>query len=315
MSKPINISAVIPTYNRENTIARSIASVLSQEFPVSELIVVDDGSQDDTKKIVQSYGDKVRYVYQTNAGVAAARNRGVYEARYEWIAFLDSDDYWFPDHLKRITNAMRATGEKAALYFTDIKRPLGEGGGSYWDLCRFAIQGSYEFRQYAGEWALLQRQPMFLQASVIRRENYLERGGLPKALVTREDTFLFYRLCLLYPACAVAGCGAAMSSDGDESVRLTVSIPTATYYECTKLLHRELLPYRERMSEAHRRSMRKRLVEAYVNAGLFYLKKGQLCRAIADIGGAVGLSPLLSSELLLGMVKTYFSKKICYQRV
>jgi glycosyltransferase involved in cell wall biosynthesis len=309
MHKSINISAVIPTYNRENTIARAIDSVLSQEFPVSEIIVVDDGSKDDTRKIIELYGEKVRYIYQDNAGVAAARNRGVSEAKYEWIAFLDSDDFWLPDYLKRMTDAMHATEEKAALYFTDIKRPADEGGGPYWDLCRFNISGSYEFRQDASEWAMLPRQPMFLQASVIRREKYLEMGGLPKALVTREDTFLFHRLCLLYPACAVAGCGATMSSDGDESVRLTVAVPTATYYECSKLLYKELLPYSNRMSDDHRKSIQKRLVLAYFNSGLFFLKKKQFCLAAADLAGAMRLNPMVSIGLAIKMLRPYCCKR------
>jgi len=79
----IQISAVIPVYNREKTIARAIESVLAQEYPPAEIIVIDDGSKDATREIVQKYGDKVRYVYQDNAGVAAARNRGVSEAKLD----------------------------------------------------------------------------------------------------------------------------------------------------------------------------------------------------------------------------------------
>ena len=96
--------------------------MLAQEYPVAEIIVVDDGSTDSTREIVEGYGEKVRYFYQDNAGAAAARNRGVHEAKSAWIAFLDSDDYWFADHLERMTDAMYSTEEKAALYFSDIKR-------------------------------------------------------------------------------------------------------------------------------------------------------------------------------------------------
>lgn len=315
MKKSIDISAVIPTYNREQIIARAIDSVLSQEFPVSEIIVVDDGSQDDTRKIIESYGEKVRYVYQENAGVAVARNRGVREAKHEWIAFLDSDDSWLPDHLRRITEVILATEEKAALYFSDTKRPADEGGGSYWDLCSFSILGSYEFRQVASDWAMMQRQPMILQASVIRRESYVEIGGLPPTLRTREDTFLFHLLCLLFPACAVAGFGAAMSSDGDKSVRLTNALPTSAYFECSKLLYKELLLYSGKMTYDHRKEIKKRLVLAHLNFGCVLLQRKRIFSAIANFLGAVSMSPKLSIGLAAQMLRAYCDKRfLIYER-
>lgn len=132
MRNSIKISAVIPTFNREKTVGRAIESALAQEFPVSEIIVVDDdGSKDGTRKIVESYGVKCRYICQENAGVSAARNRGVREAGHDWIVFLDSDDYWFPQHLLRLADAVEATNGEAALYFCDIRRPSGEGGFSH----------------------------------------------------------------------------------------------------------------------------------------------------------------------------------------
>lgn len=88
------ISAVIPAYNAEEYISRSIDSVLSQSRPVDEIIVVDDGSTDKTAQIVKSYGERVRYIYQENAGVSAARNTGILAATGDWIAFLDADDEW-----------------------------------------------------------------------------------------------------------------------------------------------------------------------------------------------------------------------------
>src|SRR5215469_12096747 len=90
------VTAVIPTYNRSGFLPRAIDSVLSQTAAVDEIIVVDDGSTDATRSVVQSYGDRIKYIYQTNRGVSAARNRAVAEAKTEWIAFLDSDDEWLP---------------------------------------------------------------------------------------------------------------------------------------------------------------------------------------------------------------------------
>ncbi len=94
------VSVVIPAYNIGSYICRSIESVLSQKRPADEIIVVDDGSSDETAEKIKSYGDKVRYIYQENSGVSAARNSGITSATSTWIAFLDGDDEWMDEHLQ-----------------------------------------------------------------------------------------------------------------------------------------------------------------------------------------------------------------------
>lgn len=103
----IKISAVIPAYNAESYIADSINSVLNQTFSPSEIIVVDDGSIDNTKDVVESFGEKVTYIYQENKGNGGARNTGIRHANSCYIAFLDADDLWIKNHL-----------EKAVLFFS-----------------------------------------------------------------------------------------------------------------------------------------------------------------------------------------------------
>ena len=98
---PLQVSVVIPAYNSGKYLDRALASVLAQTRPVDEIIVVDDGSTDNTRDLVQKYGDQVRYIYQDNAGVSAARNTGIKAAKYEWIAFLDADDEWLPEKTAR----------------------------------------------------------------------------------------------------------------------------------------------------------------------------------------------------------------------
>lgn len=92
------VSVIIPVYNSEKYIAEAIESVLSQTYPSFELIIVDDGSTDRSSEICLSY-PRVRYEYQENRGVAAARNRGIELAQGDFLAFLDADDFWLPEKL------------------------------------------------------------------------------------------------------------------------------------------------------------------------------------------------------------------------
>jgi glycosyltransferase involved in cell wall biosynthesis len=96
----VTISVVIATYNRAQLLSLAIASILSQTRAATEIIVVDDGSTDDTARTCETFGDRIRYVRQENAGVSAARNRGIVESSGEWIAICDSDDLWAPDKLE-----------------------------------------------------------------------------------------------------------------------------------------------------------------------------------------------------------------------
>jgi hypothetical protein len=94
------VSVVIPTYNRAELVRETVASVLQQSHPPSEVIIVDDGSTDGTAAVCAAFVEPVRYIRQENAGVSAARNRGIREARGDWIAFVDADDVWVPQKLE-----------------------------------------------------------------------------------------------------------------------------------------------------------------------------------------------------------------------
>ncbi|MDJ0781747.1 MAG: glycosyltransferase [Desulfosarcinaceae bacterium] len=100
LSPPPLVSAIIPTHNRAWCLARAVDSVLDQTFTDVELIVVDDGSTDDTAPLLANYGDRLKVIDQPNRGVSAARNTGVRAARGRWIALLDSDDHWLPNKLR-----------------------------------------------------------------------------------------------------------------------------------------------------------------------------------------------------------------------
>jgi glycosyltransferase involved in cell wall biosynthesis len=103
----MRISCIIPLYNAEKYLAETLDSVIAQDWPLHEIIVVDDGSTDDSRRVLDRYADFVRLIEQPHAGVAAARNRGLREATGDVIAFQDSDDLWPPGRLRRLAESLQ----------------------------------------------------------------------------------------------------------------------------------------------------------------------------------------------------------------
>ena len=101
------VSVIIPTYQRAHVVGRAINSALAQTYPDIEILIIDDGSTDNTAQVVQGYGSNVHYIYQGNQGRPAARNNGIRHATGEFIAILDSDDWWQPSKLEKQVACMQ----------------------------------------------------------------------------------------------------------------------------------------------------------------------------------------------------------------
>ena len=110
------ISVIIPTYNRAEYLKQAIGSVLNQTLKDFEIIVVDDASTDNTKETVLGCGDRVSYIYQDDKERAAARNKGISVAKGEYVAFLDSDDMWMPEHLEKCFDSIEKNKELGLVY-------------------------------------------------------------------------------------------------------------------------------------------------------------------------------------------------------
>ena len=117
----VEYSVIIPLYNKRNGIVRAIDSVLSQVYQPAEIIIVDDGSTDGSVKRVRAFDDsRIHLISQENGGVSAARNRGIKASHCRYLAFLDADDAWMPDHLSSIEKLIRnypQAGAFATSYF------------------------------------------------------------------------------------------------------------------------------------------------------------------------------------------------------
>lgn len=110
-SAALRVSCVVPVFNGSRYLAETLESLFSQTHPPFEVIVVDDGSTDETGAVARAFGQRIRYIHQDNAGPAAARNRGVELARGELVAFQDADDLWHPEKLSRQTARFAARPE------------------------------------------------------------------------------------------------------------------------------------------------------------------------------------------------------------
>lgn len=123
------VSVIIPTYNRAHLVSRAIESVLNQTYQDFEIIVVDDGSMDDTEEIVRSFkNERIRYIrHDKNKGEAAARNTGIKAAEGEYIAFQDSDDEWIPEKLEKQTKVFEGASSRLGIVYTSMYQIDKEG--------------------------------------------------------------------------------------------------------------------------------------------------------------------------------------------
>lgn len=138
-----SISVVVPTYNRGHLIARAIDSCLGQLENRDELIIIDDGSTDDTQRVVAEYGDRIRYIRTPNQGAGAARNRGIREAKNPLLAFLDSDDEWLPGKIQ-IQRAFMQAMPDVLFSFTNFSYKVASGAEG-----RFAlVKWSKDYRSW-----------------------------------------------------------------------------------------------------------------------------------------------------------------------
>ena len=195
------ISVVIPAYNAAPYIGSAIDSVVGQTYKDLEIIVVDDGSVDNTAGVLQTYGSKIRYVHQENQGVSAARNYGIRIARGELIAFLDADDLWFPEKLELQTEFLSAH-EEAALVFGDLEL-VAEGQvvePSYLALKKNTWWSKQDGVLVKDAFARLLEENVVSTSTTLVSSRALRQVGLfDEDLPTAEDLDLWLRIAASFP--------------------------------------------------------------------------------------------------------------------
>jgi len=186
---------VLPTHDRREHLEGSIGSVLAQTFPWFELIIVDDGSGDDTESYVRGLKDpRIVYAKQpVNRGQAAARNLGIRQARAPRVAFQDSDDEWVQDKLALQVEAMDRNPEAVMIYGDLLRVPIT---GEPFALRAPELQPGKLFDERPTAYATLD---LGIQTCLIRRELLLKMGGFDERLRCLEDMELFLRITRRYP--------------------------------------------------------------------------------------------------------------------
>lgn len=189
-----HISVVIPTYNRSALAAQAIDSVLAQSYGDFEIVLVDDGSSDDTRQVIGAYNDpRVRYFFQENAGLGAARNAGIARAQGQYVAFLDSDDLFLPHCLERHIDSFQR--EQDAGFVAGGYMFLDEGGQAY------AARRPWRHLPQVDTLAALRALPIVPSGVVVRR-SWLEGVGGVSNMRRSEDYDLWIRL--IYGGCNMA---------------------------------------------------------------------------------------------------------------
>lgn len=267
------VSVIIPTFNRRDYLPIALDSVLAQTYTDYEIIVIDDGSSDDTREILAPYAERIRYYYQENRGIAGARNRGIEESQGTYLALLDSDDYWLPRKLECQMEvfrknpglgmvATRCSSISAQGRFRQLNRP-GKSGRILTDLFRSNF--------------------IRTSSALITRE-CLDRVGLfDTSLPECEEYDLWLRIAHRYPVGFI-----------NEPLTVYTDNPhgVSTDSLAGRLIRIRVLE-KEYLKECIPRALyRRRMARNYHYLGRHYIKRGKRAEGRKYLRQALSLNPL-----------------------
>lgn len=291
-------SVVIPAYNAGQTLARALDSVLAQTWPAHEIIVVDDGSIDNTREVVAAFGEKVMYVSQKNAGPSAARNHGVEVASAEWVTFLDADDWYYPTRLETHANMIQShpgldflvagfdyRDTDGKLIRASIEQtPLGQRLLRESDKQGSAvIEGDAIGEFVAGQFS-------DTRCLSLPRKSFLDLGGFPLDLRICEDVVFLIRLSAASRRAGVVLSSQAVYLVHDHGLIRTDRLRAQT--ETVRALHTLENEIRQ-ASAPVRDAWRRLLKEAYRNLAYYLAKQGRKREALEGIMRSFRFRPSL----------------------
>jgi glycosyltransferase involved in cell wall biosynthesis len=190
MSNLMNFSIVIPLFNKNKSIGKTIQSVQKQTYTAFELVIVDDGSTDGSYKIVESIADqRIRLIKKSNGGVSSARNKGIKEAKFNYITFLDADDFWEPNYLEEMA------------YFIDLFPGAGLYGCAFDEVNKKRIENrdfglDDGYKGYIQDFFThsIKHQLYWTSATIINKELVSNKGFFDERINIGEDLDLWFRI-------------------------------------------------------------------------------------------------------------------------
>ncbi|MEI4233979.1 glycosyltransferase family 2 protein [Roseovarius sp. D22-M7] len=199
MTSPSTVSVIIPTYNRAHCVGEAIDSVLAQDPPADEVIVIDDGSTDSTPDVLAGYGDRITVIRQKNAGSGAARTAGLRHAQCDWITFLDSDDLWYPGRLALLHHDLaNEDNDDIVMHFADHQMTGAGYEEDLFELRNIQIPEGGTMRvNDALRHALA---GLHLNSMAVRADVAKTTKGFPSELTIEQDVYFVCSVALLGPA-------------------------------------------------------------------------------------------------------------------
>jgi glycosyltransferase involved in cell wall biosynthesis len=278
------VSVIIPAYNAARYITDAIESVLGQSYPPSEVIVVDDGSTDETVEIVRRYGDRIILLQQCNRGPAAARNAGIGRASGEFIAFLDADDVWTSRNLE-LQVGMLTEHPEYVLTYGHVRRFTGSPSPEIYR----ATPCNNSWPQGDVSVALIRDTIWATCAAVVRRRVLTRTGGFDEALRIGEDYDLWLRIAAVGPVGYVPYYVAAVRLHPESATR---SHPFRTVPPEVRVIRRHLNRVRGLRERVGREAFRRRLAKSYLDLSLHDLQRNLLAASLLHCGVAMTIAPV-----------------------
>ena len=316
------VSVIIPTYNRADKVLGGIEGVLAQTFSDLEVIVVDDGSSDGTEKTLrEAFGDRIRYFYQTNQGASVARNRGIKEARGEWIAFLDSDDRWESDKLEWQFKALERFAARCGACYTDTRLFNHPETRTFFQLAENNCRHDGEMGVNEDVLRLLVRpggagMVVCLSSLLARADALRATNGFDPKLLYSQDSELMFRLAVRTGFCYVNRPLVRFDRSPAEDRHVGVSAvwnKTDFFLQDSQTRLEGLLKISDGLPEHIRKTIRGQLRGVHSGWTNWYLETGQYGKARQAISRAAWIDPTLN--VALKWLLTWVSPRLALQSV